>query len=69
MKKIALLLAVLSVSTVKAQTKHALFLGNSYTGVNNLPQLIKEIAASFGDTLSTDQNIPGGYQLIQHSTH
>jgi PKD repeat protein len=69
MKKIIILLAVLSFSNVNAQKKHALFIGNSYTGVNNLPQLIKDVAISFGDTLITDANIPGGSQLIQHSTN
>ena len=69
MKKLIIILAVLTLSTANAQQKHALFLGNSYTSVNNLPLLIKSVAASFGDTLVTDQNIPGGHQLIQHSTN
>jgi len=69
MKKLIIILAVLALSTANAQQKHALFLGNSYTGVNSLPQLIKSVALSFEDTLVTDQNIPGGYQFIQHSTN
>ena len=69
MKKLIILLAIFAFSTANAQQKHALFLGNSYTGVNNLPLLIKSVAISFGDTLVTDQNIPGGHQLIQHSTN
>jgi PKD repeat protein len=69
MKKIIILLAVLTFSSVNAQIKHALFLGNSYTGVNNLPQLIKSVAVSFGDTLITEANTPGGYTLEGHSTN
>lgn len=44
-----------------------LFLGNSYTGVNNLPQLIRDAALSAGDTLIFDSHTPGGYQLIDHN--
>jgi PKD repeat protein len=69
MKKLIILLAVLAFSTANAQQKHALFLGNSYTGVNNLPLLIKSVAISFGDTLVTEANTPGGYQLVQHTTN
>jgi PKD repeat protein len=45
-----------------------LFLGNSYTGVNNLPQLVHDVALSAGDTLIFDSNTPGGYQLADHVT-
>lgn len=69
MKKLIILLTVLTFSNVNAQTKHVLFIGNSYTGVNNLPQLIKDVAASFGDTLITDANIPGGSQFNQHAVN
>lgn len=44
-----------------------LFLGNSYTYVNDLPNLIKSIANSFGDELYFDQNTPGGYTLEGHA--
>jgi hypothetical protein len=46
-----------------------LFLGNSYTAVNNLPQLLKDMALFTGDTLITDQNTPGGFTLMGHSTN
>ena len=55
-------------SELKAQlNKKVLFLGNSYTSVNNLPQLVHDAALSAGDTLVFDSNAPGGYQLIDHS--
>jgi PKD repeat protein len=57
----------MTVSNVDAQTtRKVLFLGNSYTGVNNLPQLVHDVALSTGDTLIFDSNTPGGYQLINH---
>ena len=52
-----------------AQTKSALFLGNSYTYFNNLPKLVADIASSNGDSLINDSNAPGGYTLQGHSTN
>lgn len=43
-----------------------LFLGNSYTYVNNLPQLIHDIALANGDTLVFDNNCPGGHTFNNH---
>ncbi len=43
-----------------------LFFGNSYTYVNNLPQLIKDIALANGDTLIFDSNCPGGQTFNGH---
>ncbi len=50
-------------------SKRALFLGNSYTHVNNLPQMVADAAASTGDTLVFDSNAPGGYTLQGHSSN
>lgn len=59
---------LLSGPGVTAQiSRKALFLGNSYTGVNNLPQLIRDVALSAGDTLIFDNYNPGGYQLSDHA--
>lgn len=51
-----------------AQSKkiRVLFIGNSYTYVNNLPQLVKDIALSKGDTLIFDSSAPGGYTFFNH---
>jgi len=52
---------------LQAQLSHrVLFLGNSYTGVNNLPQIVQDVALSAGDTLIFDSHYPGGYQLADH---
>lgn len=40
-----------------------LFLGNSYTQVNDLPSLVEELAASLGHDVETDRNTPGGNTL------
>lgn len=46
--------------------KKVLFLGNSYTGVNNLPQMVSDMATSAGKILVFDSNTPGGYYLAHH---
>jgi PKD repeat protein len=69
MKKLILLLALLIASNfISAQsfTKKVLFLGNSYTSVNNLPLLISQVASSAGDSLIYDYHTPGGYKLANH---
>jgi hypothetical protein len=54
--------------TVYAQHKKArvLFIGNSYTEVNNLPQIVANMAASTGDTLVYDMSTPGGASFNHH---
>ncbi len=51
------------------ESKSVLFIGNSYTAVNNLPEMIKLAAISAGDELIFDANIPGGTTFQQHSTN
>ncbi len=63
-----LALFLISMMGLNAQnTRKVLFLGNSYTGVNNLPKIIFDAASSVGDSLVFDSYTPGGYQLISHS--
>lgn len=64
--KLALLIVVTTLS-IHAQTKKkVLFIGNSYTFVNNLPQMIKDLALPLGDTLVFDQSVFGGYFFQSH---
>ena len=49
--------------------KEVLFIGNSYTYVNSLPNLVEEIALSFGDTLVHDSSTSGGSSFSSHSTN
>lgn len=53
---------------VNATTFRVLFLGNSYTEVNDLPQIISNIASSNGDSLSYLSYTPGGHTLQNHFT-
>ena len=71
MKKLFLISSLigLMLSTSAQETKRVLFLGNSYTGVNNLPQMVANVAQSMGDSLIFDSNTPGGYTLQGHSTN
>ena len=69
MKQIIVIALLFSIQTFGQQTKNILFLGNSYTYGNNLPQLIENVAASKGDSLYHDSNTPGGYTLNGHSTN
>jgi len=70
MKKIIILLVVILLQiNLFSQAKTALFIGNSYTFVNNLPGLINSCANSVGDTLIHQSHTPGGAQLIQHASN
>lgn len=71
MKKYILILGFIFVSNslIIGQVKRALFLGNSYTTVNNLPEKVAMLASSLGDSLYYDSNTPGGYRLLNHATN
>lgn len=71
MKKITLsILLFLSSLTIYAQdTLRVLFIGNSYTSVNNLPEVVKNVAAADGNVLQYSVNAPGGYTFQQHSSN
>jgi len=43
-----------------------LFIGNSYTYVNNLPEMIASMAESLGDTLVFSSSVPGGSTFQMH---
>lgn len=62
-----LLCTCVSIDTSSAP-KRILFLGNSYTQVNDLPNTVFNIAQSLGDSIYTESNTPGGYTLQLHST-
>lgn len=51
------------------QTLNALFIGNSYTEVNNLPEMVSQIALSTGNSLNYQSNTPGGCTFSQHCTN
>jgi hypothetical protein len=51
---------------VSQNHKKVLFIGNSYTGANDLPQLVYNICISTGDSLSVSAFSPGGQRLEEH---
>ena len=66
-KCILLLITLISTNNLFAQdTLRVLFLGNSYTSYNNLPQLVQSLSASAGKTLIIDSNMPGGMTVSGH---
>lgn len=59
---------LLITNNIKAQGDvNILFLGNSYTAVNNLPQLVAKIAESNGKNVYYASSTPGGHLLLQHA--
>ena len=64
------LVLLFSVFSINGQTsKKVLFIGNSYTSVNNLPSLVKNMALSTGDALIYDSNTPGGARFLNHASN
>ena len=55
--------------TIFGQSKDVLFIGNSYTFSNNMPQMVSDIALSFGDTMDFESSTPGGATFNSHSTN
>lgn len=56
-------LLFLNINIVKSDSLKVLFLGNSHTFSNNVPQLVASLALSLGDTLIYEYNTPGGCTL------
>ena len=48
---------------------NVLFIGNSYTAVNNLPGMLVEVAKSTNDIINTASNTPGGCTFQLHTTN
>ncbi len=64
-----LFLILVLTTGLQGQTKKVLFIGNSYTGYNNLPQMVADAALSVGDTLIKDKHTPGGARLSDHASN
>lgn len=63
---IAFLFFLISIVWVHAQTTRVLFIGNSYTSVNDLPNLVSQIYSAAGETLDYTMSAPGGCTFQQH---
>jgi hypothetical protein len=66
---IATILFGFKISAQNNQTVEALFIGNSYTAVNDLPQLIAQLANASNDVLLYQSNCPGGATFQTHFTN
>ena len=70
MKHNLILSALLTITVaVAAQEPNVLFIGNSYTEVNNLPQMVYNVAQSMGESITYASNTPGGCTFQQHCTN
>jgi len=71
MKYIPIILLLLTTILGHGQSDptRVLFLGNSYTFFNDLPNLFAQFSAAGGDTCEVNANTPGGYTLQGHSTN
>jgi hypothetical protein len=55
--------------TGNAQDTRVLFIGNSYTHVNDLPSLVQQMATSVGLSFYSESSTPGGSTFQGHSTN
>ena len=72
MKKIfilALILLIAQTALCQEEFRRVLFIGNSYTEVNNLPAMVQHVAESAGDRLEYRSNTPGGCTFQQHCSN
>lgn len=53
----------------QSQTRNVLFIGNSYTFSNNMPQILANLASSGGSTLNYQVSALPGYTLQQHAAN
>ena len=66
---IVISLHFLSSDIIYSKNLKVLFIGNSHTYFNSLPDLVYELALSNGDTLYFDSSTPGGSTFEYHSTY
>ena len=69
MRKLIFILTLIPLFIFSQQTKDVLFVGNSYTFYNDLPEMVKQIALSFGDTLNYESSTPGGASFGMYATN
>ncbi len=68
-KSIVVFIFLLSITSFSQSKKKVLFIGNSYTYFNNLPQLVADIALSKQDTVIYDSSAPGGFTFQMHCSN
>ncbi len=65
-KLISVLIVFVCSFGIYAQSSRFLFIGNSYTYYNNLPELVQRIYESAGESIEVTMLAPGGYTFQQH---
>ena len=60
---------LIGVSAIAQQPLRVLFLGNSYTTANDLPNTFSSLCTSLGKPVQVASNAPGGYTFNGHSTN
>lgn len=60
---------LLNVPSTAQQSINVFFAGNSYTAVNDLPQMVADIAQSMGDEMVYASNTPGGCTFEMHCSN
>src|SRR5690606_21725715 len=65
---LALIGGLLRAVSAQSQTKKVLFIGDSITTANNMPDMLYQLALSNGDTLIYDVYAPAGHTLQLHSS-
>lgn len=66
MKLIATTILALGLLQSYAQTDSILFIGNSYTGTNNIPSIFTSMAGTSGKSVYVSSYTPGGNALSDH---
>lgn len=71
MRKISILvtLSFFALKSFAQDSVSVLFIGNSYTYVNNLPQLVHDLAASKGDVVTFGSQTAGGATFQYHASN
>jgi PKD repeat protein len=62
-----ILLLFVAFTNAQAKVYNVLFIGNSYIAVNDLPNMLKQLSLSLGDSINVTSNTPGGSTFAAHT--
>jgi hypothetical protein len=68
MKRVLFFLFFLLLFVSVTLAQRVLFVGNSYTAVNDLPAMVSSIAGSMGENMTYETSAPGGCNFQNHLT-
>lgn len=66
---ILLVICLAALAQAQDDTLSVLFIGNSHTYFNDMPQIFADLSQSGGRVVIKDSSTPGGYTLQQHTTN